>query len=222
MHKLLIKTHNITNLKYLCYTRKKDHDSYSGSGKLWKQHLTENGFDVSTELLLETDDFDFFKQVAINKSLEFDVVNSENWANLKIEEGDGGDTVSNKRWITNGVKDVYIDKTEKIPEGWKFGRNNCVFNDIEKQKEFNSRADKTKKSKKMKLAWTAGKMDKRDHSKCGIKGDTNPAKRSEIKEKIRNWQLNRTPEFCQICGRWFKNLNVHMKRSRLHNGKSEN
>lgn len=182
-HKLMIKTHNITGLKYLCYTRKKDHIKYTGSGIDWLQHLIENNFDFSTELLLETQDFDLFKIYAIQISKKYDIVNSREWANRKIEEGDGGDTVSDKKWITDGTTDRYLTNGLDLPEGWKYGRSKCVFNDPKKQKEFGGLADSTKRGNSIKKAWEEGRVI-RDHSKCGVKGALNPAKRQEVREKI--------------------------------------
>jgi len=183
-HKLMIKTHKLTGLKYLCYTRKKDHESYTGSGIDWLQHLLEYGFEYDTELILETENFEEFKLKAISLSNYYNIVESTQWANRKIEEGDGGDTVSDKKWITNGIIDKYLTKGLTLPEGWKYGRSNCVFNDPNKQKEFSSRSDFKKRGKSIKKAWDEGRVI-RDHSKCGVKGDLNPAKRTEVKEKIK-------------------------------------
>jgi len=183
-HKLMIKTHRKTGLKYLCYTKKKDHEAYTGSGVDWLQHLLEHGFDYDTELLLATENFDEFKKKAISLSYEYNVVESKEWANRKIEEGDGGDTVSNKKWITNGIVDKYLTKGLELPEGWRYGRSNCIFNDPEKQKEFGSKADLEKRGESIKKAWDEGRVI-RDHSKCGLKGELNVAKRPEVREKIR-------------------------------------
>jgi hypothetical protein len=142
MHKLLIKTHNKTGLKYLCYTQKTNHDKYKGSGTRWKHHLKLHGYDVTTILLFESELYDEFVAEARLRSKEYDVVNDSNWANLRIEEGDGGDTVSNKRWITNGVEDRYHLRNEEVPFGWKCGRSNCVFNNSNNQKQFNKKANR--------------------------------------------------------------------------------
>jgi hypothetical protein len=189
-HKLMIKTHNITKLKYLCYTRSegKIYEDYKGSGKLWKKHLKKYGENITTELIFESSDFEKFKKFAIQKSIEFDIVNSDQWANLKIEEGDGGDTVSNKRWITNGIKDKYLNKDLPLPEGWMYGRSNCIFNDPEKQSVFGKHHDGKKQGESLKKTWSEGRF-KRDHSKCGLKGDLSPSKRPEVKEKIRQYAL---------------------------------
>lgn len=184
MHKLLIKTHKTTGLKYLCYTQKKDHISYTGSGLVWKLHLEEYGYTFDTIVVYESENYDDFKKVAIEKSKEYDVVNSNEWANLKLEEGDGGDTVSKKRWITNGSIDKYINIDSELPQGWKYGRSNCIFNDPKKQSEFAKRANVIERGKAIKNAWASGKMDHRNHSLCGVKGDLNPAKRPEVKKKM--------------------------------------
>jgi hypothetical protein len=185
-HKLMIKTHNATGLKYLCYTRSegKEYSAYKGSGTLWKKHLATYGDDIVTELIYETDSYEDFKEVAISKSIEFNVVQSDEWANLKIEGGDGGDTVSNKMWITDGKSDRYIIKDSPIPDGWFRGRSNCIFNDKNNQIRFNKLVSSENKSSGMKKAWSDGKMDKRDHSKCGRKGEDNVACRPEVKDKI--------------------------------------
>lgn len=212
----MIKTHNITGLKYLCYTQKEDYISYLGSGTKWRTHLKKYGEDISTELIFESDIYEEFKKIAIYKSLEFDIVNSKEWANKKLEEGDGGDTVSNKKWITNGIIDKYIDKNEILPENWKYGRSKCVFNDSNKQKEFNKRVDQKNKGNAIKLAWKENRVV-RDHSKCGTKGDKNPSKRKEIREKIKQWQLNKPKQYCEECNLWFGNIWLHLNRSKKHN-----
>lgn len=187
----MIKTHDITKMKYLCYTQSsgETYDSYKGSGKLWKNHLKKYGDNITTELIYETDNYEDFKSVAKQKSIEFDIVNSSEWANLKLEEGDGGDTVSNKKWITNGTTDKYINKDLELPNGWYYGRSKCVFNDPQKQSIFGKSHDAQKQANTLKKLWHEGKF-KRDHSKCGIKGDKNPAKRLEVKEKIKNFALS--------------------------------
>jgi hypothetical protein len=209
--KLMIKEHLHTGLKYLCMTRKEDHESYSGSGTYWLDHLNQHGHHFSTEVIFETDDHDLFKEEALRYSNFYNVVDSDEWANLRPEEGDGGDTVSNRMWITDGSQERYIFKTDEIPEGWHRGRYRCVFANTIIQTELSKRVDRKKNGLKIKEAW-----DKRDQNKfgtriIGIKGDKNPAKREEVKEKIRQSRLNAPSKECQICGRMTKNLTNHMK-----------
>lgn len=85
------KTHNKTGLKYLGKTEK-DPFKYKGSGKRWKAHLKKHGNDVTTEVLGVYETIEDFRKDAIRISEELKVVSSNDWANLKIEEGDGGNT----------------------------------------------------------------------------------------------------------------------------------
>ena len=209
IHKLMIKTHRDTGLKYLCYTRRKDHDEYLGSGIAWLRHLKKYGANIITEVIFQSKDVEEFKRVAISKSKEFNVVESKEWANLKHEEGDGGDTVSNKMWITNGQIDKYILKTDLIPDGWRKGRTRCIFHDVDKQVEFSKRVNFEARGLAIKKAWDDGKMDHRDHSKCGTSGEDNPSKRPEVREKIRQSALSESVERSERMKRvkpWLKRI----------------
>lgn len=86
---LYVKTHNKTGLKYLGKTSQEPF-RYLGSGVRWRKHLKKHGIDISTEILCESHDPQYIKEQGIYYSLLWDVVNSKEWANLKIEEGDGG------------------------------------------------------------------------------------------------------------------------------------
>lgn len=85
------KTHCITGLQYLGKTTAKDPHSYSGSGKYWKAHLNKHGFIYDTEILRECATNDEVKHWGEFYSVLWNVVESEDWANLKVESGDGGD-----------------------------------------------------------------------------------------------------------------------------------
>lgn len=213
-HKLMIKVHNKTGLKYLCYTQSEGvyYDNYKGSGKHWKNHLKKHGDDISTVLIFESNNYDEFKKYALEKSIELDVVHSDEWANLKPEDGTGGDTVSNKRWITNGVYDTYINKDKDLPEGWRYGRSNCVFKDSSKQREFATRVNIEFRGSKIKEAWDSGKMDARDHSKCGSRGEDNVAKRPEVREKMRLAALNDSANRSERMSRLRKNGVITKKK----------
>lgn len=92
---LYVKTHNQTGLKYLGQTSSNPY-TYRGSGTRWVNHLKKHGNDVFTEILLETDDKSVIKEKGIEYSNLFNIVESLEWANLKIEEGDGGWSTWNK------------------------------------------------------------------------------------------------------------------------------
>jgi hypothetical protein len=92
MYKLYVKTHNITGLKYLGKTNNKNPHKYRGSGTYWKRHIAVHGYDVTTEILLITDDYDELKETGKFFSRLWGVVRSNEWANLMDEKGDGGNT----------------------------------------------------------------------------------------------------------------------------------
>jgi len=90
MYYLYIKTHNVTNLKYLGYTSSIDPHKYLGSGTYWVRHLKKYGYNYSTTILLATSDAEDIKATGIFFSKLFGVVKSDDWANLKLESLDGG------------------------------------------------------------------------------------------------------------------------------------
>lgn len=89
---LYVKTHNKTGLKYLGKTQKDDPHKYSGSGKYWLRHLNEHGYNYSTAILLSTNDEKELKETGLFFSKLFNVVKSNEWANLIVENGDGIDS----------------------------------------------------------------------------------------------------------------------------------
>jgi hypothetical protein len=95
---LYVKTHNITGLKYLGYTKRKDPYKYKGSGKYWIKHIKKHEYDVTTEILKECLSKDEIKEWGLYYSNLWNIVESRDnngnktWANLKPEDGDGGQT----------------------------------------------------------------------------------------------------------------------------------
>ena len=88
------KTHNQTGLKYLGKTET-DPYTYKGSGTRWNNHLSVHGNDVSTEILRECESNDEIRYWGEYYSNLWNVVESDEWANLKAESGDGGVEDSN-------------------------------------------------------------------------------------------------------------------------------
>lgn len=86
---LYVKTHNKTGLKYLGQTNR-DPLTYKGSGKRWTNHINKHGYDVSTEILVKCYTNAALKSWGIFYSKLWSVVESNKWANLRPEIGDGG------------------------------------------------------------------------------------------------------------------------------------
>jgi len=90
---LYIKTSPF-GLKYLGKTTKNPY-IYNGSGKIWKRHLKKYNLsyiDIKTEIVFETNDVSELIKIGNELSIKYNVVKSNEWANLRIENSDGGDT----------------------------------------------------------------------------------------------------------------------------------
>jgi hypothetical protein len=88
---LYIKTHNITGIKYLGKTTQ-DPYTYKGSGKRWMYHIKKHGNDVTTQIIGEFATHSELVKASIQLSEELNIVSDPCWANLRVEDGDGGDT----------------------------------------------------------------------------------------------------------------------------------
>jgi hypothetical protein len=88
-HSLYVKTHNVTGLKYLGQTSKFDPHRYAGSGKYWLRHLKKHGNNWTTKILCESENKQKINEMGIYYSNLWNVVENNNWANLKPESGDG-------------------------------------------------------------------------------------------------------------------------------------
>ena len=108
---LYVKTHQKTGLKYLGMTTKSDPHKYKGSGKMWCQHLKQHGAIYTTEILFESTSRNEIKEKGTYYSRLWNVVKSDQWANLKVESGDGGWTPAPGREPWN--KGVPMDSCQK-------------------------------------------------------------------------------------------------------------
>lgn len=88
---LYIKKHRKTGLLYLGKTVQQPYH-YQGSGKRWTNHIKVHGYDVDTTILLATDNEDEIKETGMFFSKLFGIVESCDWANIREEDGSGGDT----------------------------------------------------------------------------------------------------------------------------------
>lgn len=86
---LYVKTHNTTGLKYFGKTIQNPF-KYKGSGTRWINHLKVHGYDVTTEIIGEFSNKVDAQKVALKFSIDNNIVESTQWANLKIEDITGG------------------------------------------------------------------------------------------------------------------------------------
>lgn len=120
---LYVKTNTKTGLKYFGKTIQSDYESYKGSGVYWITHNNKHGWDYTTELIAQFEDIEKAKEFAINFSKENNIVESNEWANLKIEDVEGG-------WdhVNGDMKEFYIEKSKQTVLNWDETYRNEVNN----------------------------------------------------------------------------------------------
>lgn len=124
IYTLYVKTHRTTGLKYFGFTTAKDPHKYTGSGTYWKLHLNKHGYDYTTEIIKECQSKDELKEWGLYYSNLWDIVKSNDWANLKEEIGDGGRQSEEVR--------KRIGEAGKGRTPWNKGKQ--VWNDEERKK----------------------------------------------------------------------------------------
>ena len=108
---LYIKTHNVTGLRYLGKTNSEDPYKYKGSGTYWRRHINIHGYNVTTDILLMTDNYEELKDTGLFFSKLFNIVESAGWANLMIEAGDGGNTQTER--LKNGTHNFQNSEVQR-------------------------------------------------------------------------------------------------------------
>jgi len=159
---LYIKEHSVTGLRYLGKTTKSDPYKYQGSGKHWIRHINKHGLDhIKTIWVSEPfTDKSRLVEFAMLMSEELDVVKSNNWANLKEENGlDGGGDWSSMK----GKKQTpeHLEKLSKVRKGrtpWNKGKS--TPDEVKK---------KISASEKGRSAWNKGITGIYTSTKKGIK-----------------------------------------------------
>jgi hypothetical protein len=95
---LYIKQHSVTKKKYYGKTTR-DPYKYNGSGPYWVKHIKKHGKEhIVTLWVSELYHDTSIVEVALQFSSDNDIVNSDEWANMKPENGlDGGSEKGKKR-----------------------------------------------------------------------------------------------------------------------------
>lgn len=158
MFYLYIKTHNVTKLKYLGYTKNNPH-KYKGSGKHWKRHIKQHGYDVTTEILFESPDIDKISETGKYYSEIWDVANNKQFANLCEEDGNKLYGKANINFIGHPQS---IETRKKISENngrgnkGKFGSDHPAYGH-KMNDNYKAHLEKARKSLIGKDVWNKGK-----------------------------------------------------------------
>lgn len=128
---LYVKTHSVTGLKYFGKTTKSDPYLYSGSGEYWLKHLRIHGNYLSTEIIGLFYNRDECVKAALEFSTKNNIVESNEWANFKNENGlDGGSEIGHKKSNTTKMKKAASSRSKEMLENgthpW-MGHNGSEF-----------------------------------------------------------------------------------------------
>lgn len=108
-------------LKYLGVTTENNPYNYKGSGKYWKNHLKFHKFkstDIATDILLETNDLNELSFWGMYYSKIWNIVESEEWANLMEERG--LDNFITKGFCKESMKNTWKNNPEIFNNSKKY------------------------------------------------------------------------------------------------------
>ena len=216
-YKLMLKQHNITGMKYLCITKRKNYEKYLGSGKYWKLHLKKYGNNITTILLEETDDENELAELGKYYSKLFDVVNSECFANLINECGytclDNpyyklSKEEKEKRLKSSSLhkKEAWKNKSEeekeiikrKIKETWKNKSEEELKNFSDKMKLIASTINFSKIAKETWKNKSEEEMKKFSDKMKSVWENSSDEYKKEFSLKVSNGRLNMSEEAKQL------------------------
>ena len=189
---LLLKTHNVTGLKYFCQTAKegRKRDRYRGSGKIWTRHIRKHGGGnefVTTHIVAEYDCYNLFFEeeistFALKYSSDHNIVDDPGYANLEPENGLDGGVPGQKR----------SDETKAKIGAKNTGRKLGPQSDEHKAKREATKANKTPEQKDETKAKQSAGNKGRKHSAEHI-ANNSAAKKGNTNAKG-NKGKKRTPE----------------------------
>ncbi len=111
IYSLYIKTHQKTGLKYLGKTVR-DPFKYKGSGLYWRSHLKTHGNHITTEILGQYQTEQELAKAGLFFSEKFNVVKSEEWANLVPESGIDGGSKKGRIFSNSHLQNMKKPKSE--------------------------------------------------------------------------------------------------------------
>lgn len=101
---LYIKQHTVTGKLYFGKTIQ-DPEKYHGSGVRWKRHIKKHGKKFVVTLWYELfDNIDEIQKFALSFSKALNIVESDQWANLKFENGLDGAPIGNVISLITRIK----------------------------------------------------------------------------------------------------------------------
>lgn len=158
---LYAKQHNTTGLRYFGKTTR-DPLKYNGSGKYWKAHCNKHGWDITTTWSHAYDNIDLCEQEALFFSKVYNIVQSTEWANFKLENGRDGwpKGVPNPRSVPQS-EELKLQKSEKL-KGKTTGRFGALNPNYGKPMSSETKAKMiaTKALNTKKISWSTERREK--------------------------------------------------------------
>ncbi len=169
----------------MCITKRKNWNTYRGSGTRWNNICRKHGYDFTTELLYESDCYtDFLQKVKYYNDL-YDVANSEEFANVIPENGYDsgiyGKTNLEYFWenaVPEEKKLIYKRMGESIKKGhWarkKYANQikkkiSLAQKNIWECVSYEERLEKTKRVRELSLLFFANKNTQEYKNFCELK-----------------------------------------------------
>ena len=202
---LYVKHHTKTGLKYFGKTEKPDPYKYKGSGVYWKPHINKYGTQfVETIQIWEFQDQEEATKFALEFSKQNNIVESNEWANLVIEDALGGGSFSKGRNHTeeakakmkNIPKPKSVEHRLKLAESMKGKNKGKVHSEETKLKMSNARKgfEFSEDAKiKMSISHLGKTLSKETRDKISVATKGVPRKKAsdETKRKLSEFHKNR-------------------------------
>jgi hypothetical protein len=191
-------------LLYLGRTSSNNPHKYAGSGTRWLNHLSANSYtykDIKTWILDKVDSHDQLRELGRYYSKLFNVSLSDEWANLKDEEGEGFGTGDNHPFRINPELNPCIGRTGALhPMYGKKGEDNPNYGQKRPATSIKMLGNKNGRH-------NAGRK-RPDLSERNRQN--NPVNNKEVVEKIVSSSGIRTKDhYCQSCNLYMNRQNYY-------------
>ena len=210
-------------LNYLGITTQNPY-KYKGSGKYWKNHLKAHKIDIDdiiTNVLFTTNNKEELKKEGTYYSELYDIVKSDKWANLVIENGEGG---SYDRIFKHSEETKYklreLNKGRTHSERTKNKiRNKLLGHEVsnEAREKISKKTIGRKLSDELKKKMSEARKGEKNHffgkkhSKESLEKMKNKIYSEETKEKIRKSRIGKKAS---------DNTKIKMSKSHIENRRS--
>lgn len=182
--RLYIKQHTKTGLKYFGKSIKQDIEKYLGSGSYWLNHIRKHGIEF-VETLWVSEWFYTKEEIALvakQLSVEYDIVNSNEWANLKEETGSDGGLLPD--YAINSVRHKLTGRTKETHE--------YIRRASEKKSQYSLDNSEWIRESRKKFRETVSQMSEEERkSKFGHSFS------DEVKQKFREERIGKTKDTCE-------------------------